>query len=184
MNTLSIKLLLEIAKLWRKYGKKTFSDLSQLLSQDNFSEEVTNLLNGYMNAINKQKKTKHKTTLEKNVDNTILSEIRAMRNSQPEKAGLLLRLYEQLTNKEILPTMRDIRTYSEFAHFPTSKARSRDKAIQSMYKIFTNMSMNELNWHLNNLPKTVNNYQRSLSQWSNIISRKNINENEQRKMND
>lgn len=182
MNSLSIKLLSEIIKLWGKYGKGAFTDLSKLLSQDNFPEEVAHLLDSYMNTVSKQKKTKRKTSPRRNVGTKILNDIEIMRNNQPEKAELLSLLNEHLMNKEILPTLKDIRVYLEYEQLPMTKARSREKAVESLFKLFMNMTINELRGHLSNLPKTSDNYQRSLSRWSDIISRKNINENEQGKI--
>jgi len=182
MNSLSIKLLSEIIKLWGKYGKGAFTDLSRMLSQDNFPEEVAHLLDSYMNTVSKQKKTKRKTSTIRNVGTKILNDIEIMRNNQPEKAELLSLLNEQFMNKEILPTLKDIRVYLEYEQLPMTKARSRDKAAESLFKLFMNMTTTELRRHLSNLPKTSDNYQRSLSRWSDIISRKNINENEQGKI--
>lgn len=184
MNSLSIKLLSEIIKLWGKYGKGAFTDLSKLLSQDNFPEEVAHLLDSYMNTVSKQKKTKRKTSPRRNFDTKIkiLSNIGIMSISQPEKAELLSLLNEKLMDKELLPTLKDIRVYLEYEQLPMTKARSRDKAVESLFKLFMNMTINELRGHLSNLPKTSDNYQRSLSRWSDIISRKNINENEQGKI--
>jgi len=181
MNSHSIKLLSEIIKLWGKYGKGAFTDLSKLLSQDNFPEEVSHLLDSYMNTVSKQKKTKRKTPPRKDVSTKILNDIEIMRNNQPEKAELLSLLNKQLTNKEILPTLKDIRVFLEYEQLPMTKARSRDKAVESLFKLFTNMTINELRGHLNNLPKTSDDYQRSLGRWSDIISRKNMNEDEQNK---
>jgi len=179
MNNLSLSLLYEITKLWRKYGKSAFTDLSRMLSQDNFPEEVAHLLDSYMNTVSKQKKTKRKTSLRRNMGTKILNDIEIMLNNQPEKAELLLPFKGQLMNKEILPTLKDIKIYLEYEQLPMTKARSRDEAIESLFKLFMNMTITELRGHLSNLPKTSDNYQRSLSRWSDIISRKNINQNEQ-----
>jgi len=179
MNNLSIKLLSEITKLWGKYGKGAFTDLSKLLSQDNFPEEVAHLLDSYVNAVSKQKKTKRKTSPRRYVGTKILNDIETMRNNQPEKAELLSLLNEWLMNKEILPTLKDIRVYLEYEQLPMTKAHSRDKAVEWLFTLFMKMTITELREHLSNLPKTSDDYQRSLSRWSDIISRKNINENEQ-----
>lgn len=182
MNSLSIKLLSEIIKLWGKYGKGAFTDLSKLLSQDNFPEEVAHLLDSYMNTVSKQKKTKRKTSPRRNVGTKILNDIEIIRNNQPEKAELLSLLNEQLMDKGILPTLKDIRVYLEYEQLPMTKARSRDKAVELLFKLFMNMTITELRGRLSNLPKTSDIYQRSLSRWSDIISRKNIDENERGKI--
>lgn len=182
MNSLSIRLLSEIIKLWGKYGKGAFTDLSKLLSQDDFPEEVAHLLDSYMNTVTKHKKTKRKTSPRINVSTTILNDIEIMRSNQPEKAELLSLLYEHMMNKEILPTLKDIRVYLQYEQLPMTKARSRQEAVEWLFKLFMNMTINQLRGHLSNLPKTSDGYQRSLARWSDIISRKNIDENEQGKI--
>ena len=179
MNSLSIRLLSEIIKLWRKYGKGAFTDLSKLLSQDDFPEEVAHLLDSYMNTVSGHKKTKRKTSPRTNASTKISNDIEIMRSNQPEKAELLSLLNDHMVNKEILPTLRDIRVYLEYEQLPMTKARSRQEALEWLFKLFMNMTVNELRRHLNNLPKTSEGYQRSLGRWSDIISRKNIDENEQ-----
>lgn len=182
MNSRSIKLLSEIIRLWGKYGKGAFTDLSKLLSQDNFPEEVAHLLDSYMNTVSKQKKikTKRKTSPTINAGTKILNDIEIMRNNQPEKAELLSLLNEWLMNKEILPTLKDIRVYLEYKQLSMTQAHSRDKAVEWLFTLFMEMTITELREHLSNLPKISDNYQRSLGRWSDIISRKNINENETR----
>ncbi len=182
MNSRSLELLREIIKLWGRYGKGAFKDLSKLLSEDNFPDEVSHLLENYMNTVSKQKRTNRKTPPRKNVGINILNQIAEMHDSQPEKAELLSLLNRQLMNREILPTLKDIKVYLEYEQLPMTKAHSRDKAIESLLELFMNLTMNELRGHLNNIPNTSDDYQRSLSRWSDIISRKNINKNEHGKI--
>ena len=176
MKNSSLELLNEMIKLWKKYGEDSFKDLSDLLANGSLQNDISSLLWNYMDAVSPEKTRKKRNNSQKNTDAKILNKIELMKNTEPEKADLILLVREQLQNKNMLPTLQDIKTYFRDEKLPMNVIHSRNEGIAALITLFLSMSMSELTGHLSSLPKTADGYQRSSSRWSDIIIKKNIND--------
>ena len=142
-NTKTYELLGEIAKLLKKYGKETFSELATVLKDPNLSNHIAETLENIAQLSPQKKKTKKRPTL--------LEESMQLRESlvvlgkvEPEKSKILLLMFDSLQNKIILPSLRELTNFISDQGLPMPKAKSRDKVIFSFLKTCTGLSLNDL----------------------------------------
>jgi hypothetical protein len=89
--------------------------------------------------------------------------------TEPEKSDLLVKFYDGLTAKTVLPTLRDIQAFVSDMGLPPLKATARDKAIVPLTKALLPLSLEVLKARLAEVKSVSNQDDRSLEGWSNII---------------
>lgn len=158
-------LLVDIAKLLKKYGPETFEGLAKNLSSPKFSERLVSILS----ATAKTGRTvgvKAKSEFSPRDFRTSLVELE---KTEPDRSTLLLKLYDSLMVKSLLPTLRDIQTFVSDTGLPPFKATARSKAIVPFMKTLLNLPLDELKVKLSAIQSVSSQDNRSLEGWSNII---------------
>jgi hypothetical protein len=131
-ETRSLALLEDIARLLRKHGPRTFSDLSALLQDPIKIQELTIILETGASVGRKVRASKTgaphpqlgQTPFER-IDNLISR----IRTTDPERARVLSNFYEDLTAKRVLPALREVREFARENRLAGVGAGSREKAI-------------------------------------------------------
>lgn len=178
MNTKNhIDLLVDIAKLLRKYGPDTFEILAHNISKPEFAQDLSNILSESAKA-SRTTKPRMKKTKAKRSGKTFRDSLIEMKNYQPEKGEILIHLYNGLIEKTFLPTLRDLNAYLSDNGLLPLKAKSREKAIIPFVKVFLPMHLNEVKDYLQNLKPITANDDSSLERWSKVIFKKETNKGE------
>ncbi|MDQ3398292.1 MAG: hypothetical protein M3511_11095, partial [Deinococcota bacterium] len=100
------------------------------------------------------------------------SSIFEIKEDEPEKSELLLKLYDDLLAKTALPSLRDIHEFLADTELPPLKATSRSKAIVPLIKTLMTLQMPDLRAKLSKIESLSTQDDRSLEGWSNIILNK------------
>ena len=169
-----IDLLVDIAKLLKKYGPDTFETLADNISKPEFAEDLTKILSESAKASRSPKQHNKKDRVNRS-GNTFRDSVIEMKDYHPEKGEILLHLYDGLIAKTFLPTLRELNAYLEDNGLPSLKAKSRDKAIISFVKVFLPIPLNELKKYLLNIQPALSNDDSSLERWSKVIFKKETN---------
>ncbi|MBI1927970.1 hypothetical protein HYR99_27475 [Candidatus Poribacteria bacterium] len=163
------ELLMEIAKLLKKYGPDTFEKLASVLSSRDFSEHLASVLSSLAKESRSAQRRKTSLADSTRAPRDFRSSLIQMKESEPDKSALLLKLYDDLTAKAVLPTLRDIHAFASDAGLPPIKANSRNKAIVPLLKMLMVLPLDELQLKLSAIESASMRDDRSLEGWSNII---------------
>lgn len=163
-----LELLIEVAKLLKKYGPDAFEKLAENLSSPEFSEKLTAVLSTTARIARSVKKDVLLSE-GKQTPRDFRSSLVALAKTEPEKSDLLLKFYDGLTAKTLLPTLRDIRSFVSDMGLPSLKATARDKAIVPFVKSFLPLNIEEIRAKLARINPVSSSSDRSLEGWSNII---------------
>jgi hypothetical protein len=164
-----LDLLADIAKLLGKYGVNSFEQLSSRLANPEFAKSLSLVLEKVASEgrkANVLKKEKKSPILQRDFRHTLLAQ-------ETEKANILVKLYDDLMAKSILPSMRDLETFSLDNNLPKINATSRQKAVIPFLKTLLPLPLEDLILLLAKLKPRVSSDDRSLEGWSNIILDKN-----------
>lgn len=164
-----LELLVDIAKLLKKYGPETFEALAKTLSKPEFSEDLVTILAkaakaGYANRSPKTDKARGKQPTR-----DFRSTLVAMADSEPEKSELLVSFYDRLKAKTVLPTLRDIQMFASEVGLSPLKVNNRQQAIVPLTKELANLPLEELRVKLSTVKSLSTQDERSLEGWSKII---------------
>jgi len=164
------ELLEQIAKLLKKYGKETFSELATILKDPNLSNHISETLENIAQLSPQKKRTqKHPTLLEESMQ--LRESFVVLGKGEPEKSKILLSMFDSLQNKTILPSLRELTNFISDQGLPVPKAKSRGKVIFSFLKKCTELSLNDLeafNATINRQQHS-NDADRSLEGWGKVI---------------
>lgn len=157
-------LLVDLAKLLKKYGPDTFNNLATHLNNADFTKSLAEIL---------EKTAKTASTTKDNSVQPARREFRASLLAQteiePEKGALLIHLYDGLMSKTFLPTLRDLQAFAADTGISLPKITSRDKAVVPLVKAVASMSLQDAEKHISHLKPALNSQDRTLEGWSNII---------------
>ena len=163
------ELLIEIAKLFGKYGPETFESLSEKLSTPEFSERLSSVLSVVAKKGRTVRPQETELTEQTRSPKDFRSSLVAAKKTDPEKSELLVNFYDGLTAKTFLPTLRDIQAFVSDTGSPPLKASTRDKAIIPLVKVLLPLPLEELKTRLSVVKSVPSQDDRSLEGWSNII---------------
>lgn len=166
-----LDLLVDIAKLLKKYGPETFEILADNISKPEFAIDLANILSKTA-IVSRTTKPDTKKTKAKRSGKTFRDSLIETMGSHPEKGEILIHLYDGLIAKIFLPSLRELNAYLSDNGLLTLKSKSRDKAIIPFVKVFLPMPLKEVKDNLQNLHPTSNINDSSLEQWSKVIFRK------------
>lgn len=168
-NELELELLVEIAKLLKKYGPETFEILSGNLSSPEFAERLVSILSTTARVARTVRAKGLETTERKKSPRDFRSSLVALEKTDKEKSTLLIKFYDDLMAKTFLPKLRDIQAFVEDNGLPPAKATARDKAIIPLFKALSPLPLDELRSRLSMLKPVSTKDDRSLEGWSKII---------------
>lgn len=164
-----LELLIEVAKLLKKYGPDAFEKLAESLSTPEFSERLTTILSSTAKTACSVKKDVQPSEERKQTPRDFRSSLVALAKTKPEKSELLLKFYDSLMAKTSLPTLRDIQSFISDMGLSPLKATARDKAIIPFVKSFLPLGVDEIKAKLVRIKPVSVADDRSLEGWSNII---------------
>lgn len=164
------ELLGEIAKLLKKYGKETFSELATILKDPNLSNSIAETLENIAQRSPQKKRTqKRPSLLEESMQ--LRESLVVLGKAEPEKSKILLLIFDSLQNKTILPSLRELTNFISDQGLPVLKAKSRDKVIFSLLKKCTEFSLHDLETFTAaiNPKQHIDDADRSLEGWGKVI---------------
>lgn len=154
-----LDLLVDIIKLYKKYGQDSFSSLVRFLSEGNI-EDISTLLK----EIPSKTKNKEKDLKQRSSINILLSDLE---NADQEKFKIINEFYEELIAKIVLPTFRELKDFALDCDLEL-KTDSRQKAISPFIKHLIGLPKDQLISKIRSLNKRDAD-DRSLEGWSKII---------------
>jgi hypothetical protein len=164
-----IELLQDLAKLLCKHGPDVFEKLAQQLDQPEVIERLRQILSTGA----KVARQSGMTQPPRRSSNRSLYDYRlsllGRQESDPEKSALLVRLFDDLMAKTLLPTMRELRTFAESSGLESPKSSVRPKAIVEIIEGIRERSLEELRQVVVRLPLPGGPSDRSLENWTRII---------------
>lgn len=165
-------LLIDIAKLIKKYGAETFFSLSQSISSPETTQKLATILSESSKLIRKTQKgaEKHKTNISQSV--VISKTLDEIKNTEPELYGVLYPFYEGLIRKDFLPRLSDIREFAIDCGLPAINATSRAKSINPLMISIIGHHNRRLLARIKSVSISRDN-NRSLEGWSGIILKNN-----------
>jgi hypothetical protein len=168
-NNRDFDLLADIAGLLKKYGPEAFEHLAERLSSPELLERLVSILRTSAKAagtanIGKQPRKKKQSSADFRASLMLLED--------KEKAELLVRFYDGLMAKTILPTLRDLQSFVSDAGLSPLKAKIREKAVIQVVKNLRSISLEELQSAISTVRQESFQDDRSLEGWSNIILNK------------
>lgn len=167
-----LELLVEIAKLLRKYGPQAFEDLSSALSSPEFSRCLASVLSGTARQARSLRPEGYDASDRKQRSRDFRSSLVSLEEIDPEKSELLVKFYDDLMAQTVLPSLRDIRAFASDAGLPPAKATARNKAMVPLLKTLLHLSTDELRSKLSAVKRVSTTDDRSLEGWSSIILNK------------
>ncbi|MCA1619209.1 MAG: hypothetical protein LC795_07840 [Acidobacteria bacterium] len=169
-NNKEFDLLSDIAKLIKKYGPETFEALGEQITNPKFTIILADLLSTTAKTYRATPKAKSRSRSKPQKGNFLSR----LEESDPEKAALLIELYDSLKNRSILPTLREMRDFATDNGLPTVKSTSREKALIPFVRTFLKMPAEELREYLRRIQPTRSSGDRTLEGWSKIIFGKDV----------
>lgn len=163
-----IKLLVDLAKLFDKYGTEPFERLADSLS----SPETTQV---WADFLRKSSRVAQDAGFERNSKRkqpsprSAKAELENIKSEDPEKYEALSGFRDVLLSKAVLPTLRDIRYFAEGNGLPAVKSSSREKAISPLVKSLIPLPTDEINSIIGSLWHSDAESFNDLVEWSEII---------------
>lgn len=162
-------LLIDIARLLKKYGPEPFDALSQRLKDGRFLHDLTALLDASAQIGRraerpigaKPKTPRHTTRLEEMLARCEID--------NPEKAAALRQVREKLASKALLPSLRDICNFADDNGLPIITAKSRDKAVGLLILAMAALPTERVTSLLARSSPTGSKGERSLEGWTDVI---------------
>lgn len=166
-------LLIDIAKLIKKYGADTLLSLYDEVSSLQFDKKLAAILLK-AGQVSKQLELHEKPKQEISLgpQRSFRSQLVHLNETQPRKAGFLITFYDNLTAKRSLPTLRDINDFIADNGLQPLKAKSRKNAITQLVKQLLNSKEEDIEKIAGNIPVAGESDDRSLAGWSDIILKK------------
>jgi hypothetical protein len=164
-------LFLEIAKLLKKYGPETFAELAKTLSRPDFLETLVGVLDGTRRIVHPTP-TKHYTQGSKaklSPESNLRAFLKELQEKEPEKVDLLMKFYNSLLAKHVLPTLRDVQSFLSDQGIQQSKAKDRSKAIPNLIRTMSKLECDRIKQIIASTPVTRVTNDRSLEGWSGLI---------------
>ncbi|MCZ7611013.1 MAG: hypothetical protein M5U17_12725 [Ignavibacterium sp.] len=164
-----INLLLDLIKIYKKYGSEPFAGLIKSLNDKEFLDTFTKVLEN-TSFIAKEKGIKPKGKKLKKLN--LKDELLLLSQKDKQKSEILLFIYDKLISKTVLSTNKQLMNFaSELGLNLTAKSRSQN--IVSVMKTLIQLPIEKLS-NIRIKFDVGNNYgDRSLEGWSNIILKKN-----------
>ena len=165
-------LLIDIARLLRKYGPEAFEKLAMYLQDPKSVESVVQILttsaqsarSNFPSDTGSKRKSKQTASIKQ-----MLSDLT---QSEPEKAQVLSTFYTDLLEKNVLDSLRGIRDFSMDNGLASVTAESREKAISRLLKDLAKRPLEEIRSIVKNVRPNVNRDDRALEGWTDIILNK------------
>ena len=162
-------LLVDLSKLLKKYGPEVFDQLAKQLSAPEFAERLTKLLSGAARIMPAVPATRPSSRPKPPSQKEVRSSLVALGDTDPERGALLVRLYDELMAKTVLPTTQDLRSFAARAGIGSLEIRSRPQAVVTLLEDLRGRPLEELTTLVADLNTATGQDDRSLENWTRII---------------
>ncbi len=162
------ELLIDLAKLFDKYGTKPFEELADLLS----SPETIQLWVDFLreSSIAAQEAGFEQGGKRKGRPRRAVKlELERIKSDDPEKHKALTLFRDVLLSKTVLPNLRDIRNFAQDRGLPVITAKSREQAIFPLLQSMIPLDADAINEITESLPHSHTESFNDLEGWANII---------------
>jgi hypothetical protein len=169
-NPKAYELLGEIAMLLRKYGQGALLDLATIMRNPHFTDQLATVLENTAKVAPPRKQTKTRASL-KQEQQQLRESLAALRETEPDRANILLSLLNSLQTKTILPSLRALSAFISDQGLPVPKAKSRDKVALWFLRQCTRLAIVDLQALAQKvaLAQGMPDGDRSLAGWGRII---------------
>lgn len=165
----TLNLLVDLARLVKRYGPGPFEDLAALLREPEGTARLVSILEGSAQAGRDGTVMDKSRSTRKWLSPSLISDIR---RNEPEKAEVLLGFAEALEAKSILPTLREVKDFASDNGLRPVTASSREKALPSLLRSLAARSTEEVEQLLNRYQPSCLGGDRTLDGWAGVILRK------------
>ena len=162
------ELLIDLAKLFDKYGTEPFEELADLLS----SPETIQLWVDFLrrSSIAAQEAGFEQSGKQKERPRRAVKlELERIKSEDPEKYKTLKRFHDALLSKTVLPNLRDVRNFAQDRGLPVITAKSRAQAIFPLLQSMIPLDTDAIHEITKSLPHTHPESFNDLEGWSKII---------------
>jgi hypothetical protein len=163
-----LELLVDIARLLKKYGAETFDLLAKELASPTLRERLAALLTTAAEVGRESGGAKVSRPKSPRGAEDLRSLLINLQQTDPEKATLLLRFYDDLMGKRLLPTARELQLFGEGFNPAFPPPTSRKKAVESLFEQLLPLPLERLREVVASVKPTVP-ADRSLEGWANLI---------------
>ena len=160
-------LLADIAELLKKYGPDTFEVLAGFMATPETTQTLIELLQSTAEICRSSPRANAKPRNTKTT-RSIRDELASIEVVDSQKYTLLSDFYQALHEKNVLPTLRELRSFVADCGLPEIKADARQKAINPLMRSLIELPTSELAEILRAVPAYSSN-DRGLLRWSEII---------------
>lgn len=161
-----LDLLIDLAKLFKKYGSEPFENLAESISSTEITERLKKLLKGSV-SISRSVSTSLDSGAGR-VPKTVREKLEALKNSEPQKYELLTSFHASLLAKVVLPALRDIRDFARDHGLHAITGKGRSDAVSQLIKQLIPLAYEDLREKLSS-PRLHRDGDRSLEAWSDLI---------------
>jgi hypothetical protein len=168
----SDELLIEVAELLKKYNPELSESIAKHLSSPEFVKRLVSILSTKSQQHKKKRKPEEKLSAVKRTQRGLRESLLQLEETEPEKSAILVKFYDELKDKSLLPEMQDIRKFSSDKGLPKIKVNSRRDAINPLVKSLLRLSVKEIKAKLNEIMPISIQDDRSLEGWADIILNK------------
>ncbi|MFC1904532.1 hypothetical protein ACFLXT_02030 [Chloroflexota bacterium] len=166
MNTnRELDLLVDIAKLLKKYGPEPFELLEKLIRSTDMTQNLSQILNDSAKVASSFPRIKRNIRQERP---SVPKSLTALQKIDPDKYLLLLELYERLISKTTLRSLKDVKDFALDHGLMEVRAKTRHDAISPLIGQLTLLPNERLKTIMEAIQKPES-ADRSLKGWSNII---------------
>ena len=165
----TFELLKEVSRLLVKYGPDTFDDLARYLANPGTRDQLLEILRTVAVAGRKSKlaSTRGQPKLfSKPGADQFLGRLAEL---EPEKSQLLSAFRDDLMTKNVLPSLRDLKSFASDNGLIPPTATSRDKAIEPLIKSLSHRTMGEVEAIIQRARVRSESGDRTLEGWADII---------------
>jgi hypothetical protein len=167
-------LLSDVAKLLKKHGPEAFERLAQDLSRPDFAERLASILSA-------SAKVARRPAVEapsRRDGGAVAGNYRAvlvdMKEAQPEKSALLVKLYDDLVAKAALPTMQQLRSFALHSGLTAIRAKNRPRAVAEVLQALCERPLDQVKQIVARVEDVRDADDRSLEGWARIILNKEL----------
>jgi hypothetical protein len=162
-------LLVDLSKLLKKYGPEVFERLSEHLSTPEFTERLTRLLPGAARTARAVPATGPNPRPKLPSQKELRSALVALGDTDPKRGALLVRLYDELMARTVLPTTQTLLRFAAKAGLGSLETRSRPQAGVALLESLRGRPLEELTGLVADLATVAGRDDRSLENWTRII---------------
>lgn len=171
ITRLQKEFLIDLAKLFDKYGTQPFEELADLLSSPETIELWVNFLRASSLAAQKagfEQNGKRKEGARR----AIKSELERIKSESPEKYKVLIQFHDALLSKTVLPNLKDIRNFAQNCGLPVITAKSRERAVFPLLQSMIPLGADAIKKITESLPRSDTKSFNDLEGWADIIIKK------------